>query len=135
MSCLGDCEHHFQVFDGHYIPNSWVMFDWDIYQLVLNHQKWANQTVHGICGGFLKCGNPQIIHFLMGFSIINHPFWYLHFRKPLYFGKFFDSKNINERGPELGDTQFLWMKTVMIFCKGWNGVRNFWAKWIRIDSS
>jgi hypothetical protein len=57
------------------------------------------------------------------------------FQETLIFCEIFDSKNMNERGPELGDTQFLWMKTVMIFCKGWNGVRNFWAKWIRIDSS
>ena len=32
MSCFGDFEHHFQVFVGDYIPNSWVMFNWDIYQ-------------------------------------------------------------------------------------------------------
>ena len=29
---FGDFEHHLQISVGDYIPNSWVMFNWDIYQ-------------------------------------------------------------------------------------------------------
>ena len=32
MSLFGDFEHHLQIFVGNYIPDSWVMFNWDIYQ-------------------------------------------------------------------------------------------------------
>ena len=32
MSHFGDFEHHFQVYVEDYIPNIWVMFNWDIYQ-------------------------------------------------------------------------------------------------------
>ena len=32
MSHFGDFEHHLQVPIGDYIPNIWVMFNWDIYQ-------------------------------------------------------------------------------------------------------
>ena len=28
--------HHLQIFVGYYIPNSWVMFNWDIC-----HHKWG----------------------------------------------------------------------------------------------
>ena len=32
MSLFGDFEHRLQIFVGDYIPNIWVMFNWDIYQ-------------------------------------------------------------------------------------------------------
>ena len=32
MSIFGDFGQHFQVFVREYIPNSWVMFNLDIYQ-------------------------------------------------------------------------------------------------------
>ena len=32
MSLFGDFEHHLHISVGNYIPNSWVMFNWDIYQ-------------------------------------------------------------------------------------------------------
>ena len=32
MSHCGDFEHHLQVSVGNYVPNIWVMFNWDIYQ-------------------------------------------------------------------------------------------------------
>ena len=32
MSLFGDFGHHLQISVGDYIPNSWVMFNWDIYQ-------------------------------------------------------------------------------------------------------
>ena len=32
MSLFGDFEHHLQISVGNYIPNTWVMFNWDIYQ-------------------------------------------------------------------------------------------------------
>ena len=32
MSLFGDFEYHLQISVGIYIPNSWVMFNWDIYQ-------------------------------------------------------------------------------------------------------
>ena len=32
MSLLGDFEHHLQISVGIYIPNSWAMFNWDIYE-------------------------------------------------------------------------------------------------------
>ena len=32
MSLLGDFEHHLQISVRDYIPNSWMMFNWDIYQ-------------------------------------------------------------------------------------------------------
>ena len=39
MSLFGDFEHHLPISVGDYIPNSWVMFNWDIYQpLLINHQ-------------------------------------------------------------------------------------------------
>ena len=33
MSLFGDFEHHLQISVGDCIPNSWVMFNWDIYYL------------------------------------------------------------------------------------------------------
>ena len=33
---FGYFEHRLQIFVGMYITNSWVMFNWDIYQLLLN---------------------------------------------------------------------------------------------------
>ena len=38
MSLFGDFEHRLQIFVGDYIPNSWVMFNWGIYQPLL---KWG----------------------------------------------------------------------------------------------
>ena len=32
MSLFGAFEHHLHIFVGYYIPNSRVMFNWDIYQ-------------------------------------------------------------------------------------------------------
>ena len=32
MSPFGDFEQHLQISVGNYIPNTWVMFNWDIYQ-------------------------------------------------------------------------------------------------------
>ena len=32
MSVFGDFEHHLPISVGDYTPNSWVMFNWDIYQ-------------------------------------------------------------------------------------------------------
>ena len=32
MSLFPDFEHHLQISLGTYIPSSWVMFNWDIYQ-------------------------------------------------------------------------------------------------------
>ena len=32
MSLFGDFEQHLQIYVGYYIPNSRVMFMWDIYQ-------------------------------------------------------------------------------------------------------
>ena len=32
MSLFPDFEHHLQISLGNYIPSSWVMFNWDIYQ-------------------------------------------------------------------------------------------------------
>ena len=29
---MGDLEHHFQVFVGDGMPNSWLMSNWDIFQ-------------------------------------------------------------------------------------------------------
>ena len=42
---------------------------------------------HGLMryGGFLKLGYPQIIHFRLVFSIINHPLRVPHLWKPSYF--------------------------------------------------
>ena len=39
MSLFGDFEYHLQISVGIYIPNSWVMFNWDIYQPLLNDGK------------------------------------------------------------------------------------------------
>ena len=36
MSLFGDFEHHLPISVGDYIPNSWVMFNWDIYQPLIN---------------------------------------------------------------------------------------------------
>jgi hypothetical protein len=36
MSLFGDFEHHLQIFVGNYIPNTWVIFNWDIYQPLLD---------------------------------------------------------------------------------------------------
>ena len=35
MSLFGDFEHHLHISVGYYIPNSRVMFNWDIYQPLL----------------------------------------------------------------------------------------------------
>ena len=32
MSLFGDFEYHLEISVGDYIPNGWVMFNWDIYQ-------------------------------------------------------------------------------------------------------
>ena len=37
----GDVEHHLQISVGIDIPNSWVMFNWDIYQPL-----WVTVTAH-----------------------------------------------------------------------------------------
>ena len=40
-------EHHLPIFVGDYIPNTWVIFNWDIYQpLVAVHQQIAAKS-HG----------------------------------------------------------------------------------------
>ena len=36
MSLFGDFEHHLPTSVGNYISNSWVMFNWDIYQPLYN---------------------------------------------------------------------------------------------------
>ena len=36
MSLIGDFEHHLQISVGIYIPTSWVMFNWDIYQPLID---------------------------------------------------------------------------------------------------
>ena len=40
MFLFGDFEYHLQISVGIYIPNSWVMFNWDIYQ-PLNWGGWV----------------------------------------------------------------------------------------------
>ena len=46
----GFVSHHLQISVGNYLPNSWVMFNWDIYPLVNvhiamehHHILWVNQ--------------------------------------------------------------------------------------------
>ena len=53
MSLFGDFEYHLQISVGIYIPNSWVMFNWDIYQPLLEihndkieiNYKWAMVSI------------------------------------------------------------------------------------------
>ena len=50
----GFFEHHLQISVGIYIPNSWVMFDWDIYQPLISRNErndalrvWSQEQIAG----------------------------------------------------------------------------------------
>ena len=50
MSLFGDFEHHLQIFEGYDIQNRRVMFNWDIYQPLLNRDlsdSYMNRTNGG----------------------------------------------------------------------------------------
>ena len=47
MSLFGDVEHHLQISVGDDIPNSWVMFNWDIYQPLTNDRRLGFSIVIG----------------------------------------------------------------------------------------
>ena len=57
MSLFGDFEHHLQISVVNYIPNTWVMFNWDIYQpllftiinLVIFCSRWSSRQMPGQC--------------------------------------------------------------------------------------
>ena len=73
LSFFGDFEHHLQVFVGDYIPNSWVMFNWDIYQPLtevyygLFNFCWVGTSTIGRfsmdLSSHLACVNTEIHHF------------------------------------------------------------------------
>ena len=46
MSHFGDFEHHLQISVGNYIPNTWVMFNWDIYQPLLRLEDVGSNGPH-----------------------------------------------------------------------------------------
>ena len=51
---FGDFEHHLQISVGYYIPNSWVMLNWDIYQPLLspNCLRRMSKSARGAGGDF-----------------------------------------------------------------------------------